>query len=259
MSRAASFTRREALPSLRQYRWRRRIAIPAIAVMALAAVTLSGGYLLKEMLPTPSGATAELNPEPPRPWSVMEAFDNLPLTSAIPGGWEIVSGSGRFSVDVVPTSVNRSGRLEATGDDEAVVACRALSPPNTRTLTLSLDLSVDAAKPHDVLFLAVGPGPRPLAATVGIGHSGRFTVVDGSEEVTFDNSLEPKTWYQMTLVLHAATRTYDWEVGRLGGSVFSRIGMHWSPFLPEERYFLCLSAPPGPGTRLYVDNLQVSG
>jgi hypothetical protein len=239
----------------------RRLVIPAVVVVMLIALTVSGAYLLKGTLPISNPASATPGQTPEHSSSLAsETFDKLRVSAAVPGGWKIVAGSGRFSVAAVPNRANKSGQLVATGSSSSVVACRALPSPHGATLTLSLDLRLDAAKPHDLLVLEVGPGTRPLAASVGVDRRGHFGYLDGGKQVSSDRPLSPKTWYQMTLVLHGASKTYDWQVlGQDGSVMFRRLNMRWNPGVRQGVDSLCLTAPPGPGTKLYVDNLEVLG
>jgi hypothetical protein len=239
----------------------RRLVIPAVVVVMLTALTVSGAYLLKGKLPTSNPASAEPEQNPEHASSLaMETFDKLRLSATVPGGWKIVAGSGRFAVAAVPNRANKSGQLAATGSASSVMVCRPLPPPHAKTLTLKLDLRLDAPKPHDLLFLEVGPGARPLAAAVGVDHAGRFAYLDGGKQVSTAGPLSPKSWYQMTLVLHVTSTTYDWQVVGPGRSVvFRRLNIRWNPRTWKGAYSVCLTAPPGPGTRLYVDNLEVLG
>ena len=110
------------------------------------------------------------------------------------------------------------------------MVCRPLPPRHATNLTFKLDLRLDAAKPHDLLFVDVGPGARPLAAAVGVDHTGRFAYLDGGKQVSTAGALSPKSWYQMTLVLRLASTTYDWQVVGPGRSmVFRRLNIRWNP------------------------------
>ena len=239
----------------------RRLVIPAVVVVTLTALTVSGAYLLKGKLPISNPASAEPEQSPEHASSLaMETFDNLRLSATVPGGWRIVAGSGRFAVAAVPNRANKSGQFGATGSASSVMVCRPLPPRHATNLTFKLDLRLDAAKPHDLLFVDVGPGARPLAAAVGVDHTGRFAYLDGGKQVSTAGALSPKSWYQMTLVLRLASTTYDWQVVGPGRSmVFRRLNIRWNPGTWKGAYSLCLTAPPGPATRLYVDNLEVFG
>src|SRR5437764_410990 len=107
----------------------RRLVIPAVVVVTLTALTVSGAYLLKGKLPISNPASAEPEQSPEHASSLaMETFDNLRLSATVPGGWRIVAGSGRFAVAAVPNRANKSGQLGATGTASSVMVCRPLPP-----------------------------------------------------------------------------------------------------------------------------------
>jgi hypothetical protein len=244
---------RQLMTGWRGYRFMRRIVLPAVVVVGLAALTIVGLSFMSEMLQGPGPARAEGGTV-----LMTETFDRLALQASVPGGWRIVGGSGRLSVAAVPSRSNKSGRLVATGSSGSAVACRSLPGAVGTTLTVNLALRLDGAQPRDLLLVEVGAGARPLAAALGVDRAGRIMFLDGGSEVSVIRTLSANTWYQVSFGIHMASKTYDVQLVAADGSVvFRSMDVRWNPGARTGTTSICLTAPSGPGSSLYFDNLEV--
>jgi hypothetical protein len=89
---------RSGMVALRRYPFMRRLVIPAVFVVWLTGLAVAGAYLLRRELPEANPARTAPAESPKATSSlVTETFNNLPVSTAVPRGWQIVAGSVRFA------------------------------------------------------------------------------------------------------------------------------------------------------------------
>jgi hypothetical protein len=109
--------------------------------------------------------------------ALQESFDGLPMDSAMPEPWT-VTGHQVARIVALPTSVDRSARLESGEDGAATVACLPLRTAGTPepTIVLEYQLSPRLVAPVTLLTLESG-GSRKV--TLDVDRVGVPTSVTG--------------------------------------------------------------------------------
>jgi hypothetical protein len=101
---------------------------------------------------------------------------------------------------------------------------------------------------------------RPLAASLAVDHTGRMAFLEGGSQVNIGRNLSPIAWYQVTFVLHMASKTYDAQLAVPGGLVaFRSLNLRWNPAARSGTNSICPIGPSASGSSLYVDNLEARG
>jgi hypothetical protein len=186
------------------------VALVGIIALPLADSLRIGG----SAQPSPAGSVAGIASTPvPAPAVIVdETFDGLSINSSLPPSWD-VTGSGAAVVIALPTSVDRSVRLRASDGGNAERACHPLPPGATVDLRIELDFVLETALSSDTNLVTLASGAND-AVTIGLDRNGRLLGADATS-----GSLPAGTWAHLSLTMHRASPTVDWEVTAAGTSL----------------------------------------
>jgi hypothetical protein len=204
---------------------------------------VAGGFPTQIPRPTPTGA---VNVSPPEPLRI--TFDDL-ITDAAPDGWEVLAGTA--SAVPFPNAVDRSVRLQTGVDTAQASFCTSLPEGDTRFVTIDL-------------FARQWPGTAVrldgASASFGleIGPSLTAVVLPGAASLSL-LPLDTATWYRVGFALDPDADSLELSLSPLdaaGDFQVVPLPAGWTDGSPANAR-LCISAPPGAGGELYVDNVTI--
>jgi hypothetical protein len=200
-----------------QNRGRMLLAVAAANALLVAIVVLVGSGIVAlpfvdgsrgggAAQPTPAGEVAGVANTPlPTPAVIVDdTFDDLSINSPLPQPWK-VTRSGVAVAIALPTSIDRSVRLRAS-DGSPERACHPLPAGAVADLRLELDFVLETAPSSDSTIVALMSGATEAIA-IGIDRTGRLAGADSTS-----SALSPGTWAHLSLIVHRASSTIDWEV-----------------------------------------------
>jgi hypothetical protein len=188
---------------------------------------------------------------------VHDDFNPRPVGGSLGLGWTILPPEAIGSAQIVTTGEpDRSARV-TNGDGTGARLCRAFAA-STRDVTVTIDVRYDGAVGSDSVLTSVRGGAE--AASVRFGSGGTFVYNSAAERVKTDASFAPGVWYHSVVVVHPATKTFDWDIRERGSAapLLSVQGVAWRSSAPTELNQLCVSPPEGAANGLLFDNVQIS-
>jgi hypothetical protein len=205
---------------------------------------VAGGIPTQSPQPTP---TYSLNASPATPVSM--TFDEL-ITDAVPAGWDVRGGTA-LGVPF-PNAVDRSVRLETGGDGGRASFCTPLPAGQRRSVTAEL-------LTHEWSGAAVTLDGADASVGLAVGPEGAAHLEPGAVSVPV-GPIVADVWYRVGFSLDPGHDLVTISLGRREGA---ERAVHqqatpagWAGSFPADTR-LCISAPAGAGSELYVDNVTV--
>ncbi len=227
-----------------------------VAGACVAAIVLGSlvGSVIASQSARPAGPVSEGRAG--APLAVNDTFAALPLGSD--PGWD-TSGpggpAGSVRVDPLPTSVDRSLRVQAGAAGQPFSACRAI-PKVSGPLLVEARILVDGLAPSDMTIASVRSGADEL---VGLRLSPEGKILGTADAGTRAGAaaIAPGAWYDLSLQLDTTSRTYHMIVSRADppASVIAQDGGWKRPLDGVDR--ICFT-PPFAAQSVYINQLRVT-
>jgi hypothetical protein len=187
-------------------------------------------------------------------------FDPWKIGSSPNIGWVLRATDPvtAFTIQGLPSKVNKSGSLVARIPGKDVRACKSFPPVTTGDLTIDVRVRLVRTGASDAVLTEVR-GEGVEAATVRFGQNGMFAYFSGPTKIRTLVPVRHATWYRSVVVVHLKTRTYDWTLyNQVRRRQIAVRNVPWrdATSLPMDK--VCLrTATGGPGTRMYWDDISV--
>ncbi len=227
-----------------------------VAGASVAAIVLGSlvGSVIASQSARPAGPVSEGQAGPAL--AVNDTFAALPLGSD--PGWD-TSGpggpAGSMRVDPLPTSVDRSLRVQAGGADQPFSACRSI-PKVSGPLLVETRILVDGFAASDMTIASVRSGADEM---VGLRLSPEGKILGPADAGVRAGAaaIAPGAWYDISLQLDTTSRTYHMIVSRADppASVIAQDGGWKRPLDGVDR--ICFT-PPGAAHSVYINQLRVT-
>ncbi len=185
-------------------------------------------------------------------------FDPWTIGSSPSIGWELRSNDPpkAFTIVGVPSKTDKSARMSAKSIGNDVRACKDFPATTSGDITIDVKvrLSRNAGTSDAVITEVRGAGIQ--AASVRFGKNGYFAYFRGQLKARTLVPVRAGVWYRSIVVVHVASRTYDWRLTTASGrGVLTRLAIPWRDASSRERPPLdrtCLQTPTG-GRRIALD------
>jgi hypothetical protein len=200
--------------------------------------------------------------------SVQETFDGLPMDSSLPAPWK-VAGGGSARIIALPTSVDRSVRIESDAAGARTTACRPIALARGSALQMSVDYRAGSLPTTSVSLLNVQAGEAPRIAVL-LNPDGTVVVLgDGTGQVGETPAREsaiPGTsgltagWHRLEVAVDPVTGLAVWQAldssGAETGSGIASVSDLGAAALDS----VCLYSPAGvPSGWIAIDELLIEG
>lgn len=207
----------------------------------------------------PRHAAPSLPPVAVREWALRDSFDSSPIGGGT--GWDVARSrddAGMAEVAPVPTSSQRSARLQLGIADQSVSACRNVPVGGSGTLRAEALVLLDGFGRNDTPILSIR-STRGEVAAVRIGSTGEVRIGDATRPGP-PRAITANTWYTVVLDLDLSGRMYALSISRQDppAVVTEQSGLGARLLLGDPDR-VCFSAPLGvAGRSLYVRTLEVT-
>jgi hypothetical protein len=223
-------------------------------------VDLGGGVAAGPAAPTPTGPQVIF----------ADDFDPWPLGPATQTGWELrpTDPPRALVIRQAPSNETPSAALLASSAGQDVRACKSFDPIVGGDVTVDVRVRLSRIGATDAVITEVR-APGAVTASVRFGRSSKpgvvrrrpatFSYYRGSTEVRTAVRYRPGAWYRSVVVVHLATRTYDWRVlDATGRQLLVVKGVPWRDAGKVAPDRVCLKTPTGgPGMVLDWDDPRV--
>ena len=189
---------------------------------------------------------------------VNDDFNPRPVDGPIGGSWSILppGATGSTQIVAMPSDQDRSARV-SNGDGAGLRLCRAFAP-TTGDVTVAVDVHFVGTAGSEAVLTSARGGAE--AVSVRFGSGATFVYNFGTERVKTDASFAVGVWYRSLVVIHPATRTFDWEIRARGSDApsVSVQGVAWRSSSSTAVNQFCVAPPDGAANGLLIDNVRVS-
>ncbi len=187
-------------------------------------------------------------------------FNPWPVGARPDIGWELNTGDPprSFTIRKVVAARSNSASLSAPASAGEIRACKAFPDATSGTVTVDVRVRITRLPPLDAVLTEVH-GSGVQAASVRFSRSGVFAYIKGAIKIRTPVRFRGGIWYHSIVVVHVASRTYDWRITNAAGRrLVSVSGIAWRdpPTAPLDR--VCLRVPGGSGIALDWDDIQVT-
>ena len=186
---------------------------------------------------------------------IVEDFTVIPMGPFGDPAWRASPPGFAPTIVAIPTSVDRSLRVQATREGDPVTACRELASGRQRTMA-EATLRVDRDDATGTFFSIVGDR---FAVRLERDDRGRLAPRDGDTPVETDLALRPGAWYRFVLDIDPGSGTYALEAGALddASTLIRRDGLGvGSPIGATAG--LCFTAAGAPDASITVDEIRAT-
>ena len=186
---------------------------------------------------------------------IVEDFSLIPMGPFSDPAWRASPAGFAPTIVAVPTSVDRSLRVQVASDGAAVAACRDLEPALPR-ITVDTILRVDGDQGAGPL-LAVGI--RQGAVRLGRDRGQRLTLGDSETTGATDLRIMPGDWYRLIVDVDPESGTYrlDAEAVDRPAARVRREGLALGrPSAATEG--ICYTASGAAGASVTIDEIRIT-
>jgi hypothetical protein len=187
------------------------------------------------------------------------SFDPLAPGRPLDPGWtrDSLDPDGTVAVATFTSPTDHSARAVAGPTGADLQVCRLFAPASGGDLSVEVDVLLDGPAIGSAVLTSIRGDDE--VANVRLGSNGRFGYTAGALRPTLELRASSGVWYRSSLVVHLATKTYDWQLrDRASGAVLhTQSAIPWASTVPSSVERLCLRTPEGPGASLVFDNLRI--
>ncbi len=167
--------------------------------------------------PPPDGTTTTL---------LRDAFESWTYGRNPPTGWSVRPGDPKDSLAIVSDG-GGGNALRVPSAPAGVRACRDVPEIEGAVLTVRARVRLSRVGQSDALMLSVR-GSGGEAASIRVTDLGVWAWFDGTVKVRPGTTVQPRTWYRITVRVDQAERTWDMQVTTDSGRpVVGASGLRW--------------------------------
>ncbi len=184
---------------------------------------------------------------PPKPRTIfIDDFNPWPVGSSPNTGWKLgaTDPAKAFTIVGRPTATNRSASIASSTAGQEIQACKSF-PTGKTDVTVKLRVRLARTGATDGVITNVR-GSKVEAARVLFGRSGFFAYFRGATKIITLVPVRAGAWYQSTVVVHVARRTYDWQLRNGRGRLILGVrGIPWRQVSTAPLDRVCVRSPSG--------------
>ena len=199
--------------------------------------------------------------------SLLEAFDDLPINATPPAPWQ-VTGEGSVAVVPLPTSVDRSVRIESTAQGDTTALCRPTEIGDATGLRVAFDYLLGRAVVGEVALVTLETGGAgsielligPTGVPVGVKG------VDGGASTSSPPAAPPSppagstglVWQRLVVDVDPRAGSVSWVTHDTSGAE-TAAGTAAVRVAREALGTVCLHSPAAPAGWIAIDDLIIEG